>query len=285
MAKRYELSDEAWDVVADLFTPTHTRGRPRSSDRLMLDGVLWLLRSGAAWRDMPECFGPWRTVYHRFRVWRNRGTFDQMLKRLHLKLNDQGLIDLQTWMIDSTAVRATRASSGAGKKGGGDEPADHALGRSRGGLTTKIHMLCDANGVPLRFLLSGGQASDISYAQPLLDDVCIPTSKRGRPRKRCRWLLADKGYDADALRRFCDRYRMQPVIPLRAMKRKPKPGLPRLFDRPKYRQRNVIERMFGWLKENRRIVTRFDKLAKSYGAMVSLACVMRCMRHLFSDRA
>ncbi|MDR0281274.1 MAG: IS5 family transposase [Paucimonas sp.] len=284
MAKRYELSDEAWNLVADLFTSTPTRGRPRSSDRLMLDGVLWLLRSGAPWRDMPECFGPWRTVYHRFRLWRNRGTFEQMLKRLHLKLNDQGLIDLQTWMIDSTAVRATRASSGAGKKGGFDEPADHALGRSRGGLTTKIHMLCDANGVPLRFLLSGGQASDISYAEPLLDDVCIPTSKRGRPRKRCRWLLADKGYDADALRRYCDRYRMQPVIPLRAMKRKPKPGLPRLFDRPKYRQRNVIERMFGWLKENRRIVTRFDKLAKSYGAMVSLACVMRCLRHLFSDR-
>ncbi len=69
------------------------------------------------------------------------------------------------------------------------------------------------------------------------------------------------------------------------MKRKPKPGLPRLFDRPKYRQRNIIERMFGWLKENRGIVTRFDKLAKSHAAMVSLACVMRCMRRLFSDRA
>lgn len=118
MAKRYELSDEAWNLVADMFTSTHTKGRPRSSDRLMLDGVLWLLRSGAPWRDMPECFGPWRTVYHRFWLWRNRGAFEQMLKRLHLKLNDQGLIDLQTWMIDSTAVRATRASSGAVKKGG-----------------------------------------------------------------------------------------------------------------------------------------------------------------------
>lgn len=113
MAKRYELSDEAWDVVADLFTPTPTRGRPRSSDRLILDGVLWLLRSGAAWRDMPECFGPWRTVYHRFRVWRNRGIFDQMLKRLHLKLNDQGLIDPQTWMIDSTRFDKLAKSYGA----------------------------------------------------------------------------------------------------------------------------------------------------------------------------
>ncbi len=57
--------------------------------------------------------------------------------------------------------------------------------------------------------------------------------------------------------------------------------MPRLFDRPKYRKRNIIERMFGWLKENRRIVTRFDKLAKSYAAMVSLACAMRCLRHFF----
>ncbi len=65
------------------------------------------------------------------------------------------------------------------------------------------------------------------------------------------------------------------------MKRKPKPGLPRVFDRLKYRQRNIIERMFGWLKESRRIVTRFDKLAKNYAAMVSQACVMRCIRRLF----
>ncbi|BAQ73837.1 IS4, transposase [Pseudomonas sp. Os17] len=77
-------------------------------------------------------------------------------------------------------------------------------------------------------------------------------------------MLADKGYDAETLHRYCDRYRMQPVIPLRSMKRKPKPGLPRLFDRPKYRQHNIIERMFGWLKENRRTVTRFEKLC-SYG--------------------
>lgn len=102
-----------------LLTQDQKTGRPRSDDRLMLNGILRVLCSGAAWRDMPERFGPWSTVYQRFRDWRNRGTFDQMLKRLHIKLNEQGLIDLNTWMIDSTAVRATRASSGAGKKGGG----------------------------------------------------------------------------------------------------------------------------------------------------------------------
>jgi transposase len=100
-----------------IITQDQKTGRPRHDDRLMLNGILWVLCSGAAWRDMPERFGPWSTVYQRFRDWRNRGAFDQMLKRLHIRLNEQGLIDLDTWMIDSTAVRATRASSGTGKKG------------------------------------------------------------------------------------------------------------------------------------------------------------------------
>ena len=75
------------------------------------------------------------------------------------------------------------------------------------------------------------------------------------------------------------------MIPLRTMKRKPKPGLPRLFDRSKYRQRNIPERMFGLLKENRRIGTRYDKLAKSFAAMVILACTLRYLRQYFSNRA
>lgn len=144
-------------------------------------------------------------------------------------------------------------------------------------------MLCDAKGVPLRFLLSPGKASDISNAQALLDQVRIP-GKPGRPRNRCRWLLADKGYDAEHLRQYFDRYRMQPMIPLRPLKRKPKPGLPRQFDRPKYWLRNIIERMFGWLKESRRIGTRYDKLARSFAAMVTLACTLRCLRKYFSYR-
>ena len=78
MANRYEISDAGWDLVADLFTQTRRTGRPRIDDRLMLNGVLWVLCSGAAWRDLPERFGPWSTVYQRFRDWRNLGTFDQI---------------------------------------------------------------------------------------------------------------------------------------------------------------------------------------------------------------
>lgn len=83
-----------------------------------------------------------------------------MLNQLHFKLNDQGPIGLKTWMINSAAVHTTCASSGASKRVGLSD--DHALARSRGGLTIKVHMLGDANGVRSRFLLSDGQASDIS---------------------------------------------------------------------------------------------------------------------------
>ena len=111
----------------------------------------------------------------------------------------------------------------------------------------------------------------------------LPGSQ-GRPRKRCRTVIADKGYDSEGVRRYCDRFGMQPVIAQRTMHRKSLPGLPRLFDRPKYQQRNVIERLFSWLKEKRRLCTRFDKLASSFKAMVTLACIERCMRADFSDK-
>lgn len=117
MAGRYELSDQRWQMIEDIVSPPQTMGRPRRDDRQMLNGVLWILCSGAQWRDLPERYGPWKTVYQRFRQWRDDGTFDRILTRLHLCLREDGLMDLDTWMVDSTTIRATRSASGAVKKG------------------------------------------------------------------------------------------------------------------------------------------------------------------------
>lgn len=83
----------------------------------MLNGIFRILCSGAKWHDLPERYDPWKTVYQRFRQWRDDGTFEQVLRHLHLRLREDGFIDLDTWMVDSTSIRATRAASGAGKKG------------------------------------------------------------------------------------------------------------------------------------------------------------------------
>jgi len=117
MAKRYELPDAAWRLVMDLVSPTSKKaGRPRNDDRLMLNGIFWALCSGAAWRDMPERFGAWSTVYQRFRDWRDDGTLDQVLERLQIRLNHEGLIDLDTWMFDSTITPSIRSTSAPEKR-------------------------------------------------------------------------------------------------------------------------------------------------------------------------
>lgn len=119
MTGRYELSSQRWALIEDIVSPPQTMGRPRRDDRQMLNGIFWILCSGAKWRDLPERYGPWKTVYQRFRQWRDDGTFERVLTRLHLRLRQDGFIDLDTWMVDSTTIRATRAAAGGGKKGPG----------------------------------------------------------------------------------------------------------------------------------------------------------------------
>jgi transposase len=115
--RRYELLDSQWLVIESLFPKKSTgRGRPCRSHREILNGILWVLCSGAAWRDLPERYGPWKTVYDRFRRWQQSGLFELILRHLQLKLNEQGLIDWQLWEIDSTMVKAAKAAAGAKKK-------------------------------------------------------------------------------------------------------------------------------------------------------------------------
>jgi transposase len=114
--KRYELPDNQWDAIKELFPERVGKGRPGRSPRQMLNGILWILCSGAAWRDLPERFGPWKTVYHRFQLWQRTGLFEQILAFLHLKMNEQGLIDWNLWEVDSTTIKASKAAAGAKKK-------------------------------------------------------------------------------------------------------------------------------------------------------------------------
>ena len=114
--RRYELSDEQFALIEPLL-PAPTRGRKRADDRTTLDGVFWKLCSGAPWRDVPERYGKWQTVYERFKRYRDAGTFDRILGALHLKLAADGNLDYATWMVDGTSVRASRAAAGARKRG------------------------------------------------------------------------------------------------------------------------------------------------------------------------
>lgn len=153
------------------------------------------------------------------------------------------------------------------------EPEDHALGRSRGGFGTKLHLVCDGHGTPLAATLTPGQSHESMSAERTLEAVRLPGPGRGRPRTRPRRLAGDKGYSHARIRRYLRRRGIKAVIPTRKDQR----GSPR-FDRATYRRRNVIERCMGWLKESRRVGTRHEKLAVNYLAMVHLAMIQRCLR-------
>lgn len=115
--KRHELTDEQWTLVEPIVPRSTARtGRPARDRRTILNGIFWILHTGAPWRDLPERFGPWQTVYHHFARWRREGLFDEILKCLQIRLDDRGLIDWDLWCIDGANVRATRAAAGADKK-------------------------------------------------------------------------------------------------------------------------------------------------------------------------
>lgn len=116
--RRHELTNPEWRLVRSSLPGPAATGRPRKSDRIMLNGMLWILRTGAPWRDLPERYGPWRSVWRRFDRWRRAGVIEGLQLDLLEVLNDSGELDWDLWCVDGSSVRASRAAVGAHKKGG-----------------------------------------------------------------------------------------------------------------------------------------------------------------------
>lgn len=171
-------------------------------------------------------------MYDRYNRWNRDGTIDRMLERLHLKLDEQGCIDLDLWCIDATQIRASRAAAGARGKKVVNEPEDHALGRSRGGFGTKLHLVVESHGIPLSAVLSAGQRHESKFVKPVLRAVRLvrPGGRGGRPRTRPRRLAGNKGYSYRTVRGYLRRRGIAAAIPTRK-DQKPNPR----FDKLTYR--------------------------------------------------
>ena len=113
---RHRLTDREWEAIHDLFPPKARTGRPPRDRRPIVDALLWILRTGAPWRDLPEEFGPWGTAWDLFDKWNADGTLDAILSRLRAARIDAGAIDDELWCIDGTVVRAARCAAGGAKK-------------------------------------------------------------------------------------------------------------------------------------------------------------------------
>jgi transposase len=175
---RYELSDYEWRVIKPML-PNKPLGIRRVDDRRTLHGIFWILRSGAPWRDLPDSYGPPTTCYNRFVRWRRAGVWNRIMDALAAE------DDAAVQMIDTSIVRVHQHGAWIANNSG------QHIGRSRGGFTSKIHIVVDGNGLPVKLGLTSGQAHDNQLCSVLL---------RHLPR-RAR-LLADRGYDADWIRAF-----------------------------------------------------------------------------------
>ncbi|MEV7174176.1 IS5 family transposase [Streptomyces sp. NPDC093224] len=268
MAGRGESTDAVWERMEPLLPQVDGRGRP--------------------WRDLPERYGPWRTVYERFARWEADGTWAKLLE--HAQVRDDAVSRVEwTVAIDSTINRGHQHASGARKNGDadGDELEDpgrsqtpQALGRSRGGPTTKVHLAVDGRGLPLSIVLTPGNVNDATAFVQVLDGIRIPRAVTGRPRTTPGRVLGDKAYSSRAIRYLLRRRGIAVTIPERRdqaanrRRRGALRGRPPAFGRAVYRDRNVVERCFARLKQFRAVATRFDKLAARYRAGLVLASLI-----------
>lgn len=150
---RHRLSDDEWDLISDLFPVPTGVGRPPNNPRDMMDGIRWILRTGAPWQDVSEEIGKWSSVWDAFDRWNRDGTLAEVLSRLKSSHIGIGMLHNEVWLFDATIVRV----AGGGKEDDDDEPNDHGLGHSRGAYSTKIHLEVDDQGRPLAAKISPGQ--------------------------------------------------------------------------------------------------------------------------------
>ena len=211
----------------------------RNIERLrnFIEAVCYALRTGCQWRLLPTEYGSWRAVHKRFKQWSDKNIWEYLFE------NVKKDPDMENAMIDATVARAHACAAGYGK----DSQEKEALGRSRGGFSTKIHALCDALGLPLKFILTPGQDHDITQAAVLTGDIFDAH------------LLADTGYDSDDFRNYLKNKNCVPVIPPRRNRVRQHE-----YDEFLYEDRSKIECFFGKIKHFRRVFVRYEKAAKTF---------------------
>lgn len=255
------VSDELWTRVEPLLpkhaAPSDKGGRPPLDDRAALTGILFVLKTGIPWEDLPQemnC-GCGMTCWRRLRDWQQAGVWDRLHKALLAELNAAGKIDWTRAAVDSGTVRAV---------GGGEETGPNPTDRRKPG--SKHHIVVDGHGVPLEVELSGANKHDVMQLIPLVANLPAVGGKPGHPRSRPDAMYADRAYDSEPARQILRWLGIEPFLAKRNTEHGS--GLGKI--------RYVVERTISWLHQNRRLRVRYDRRKDIQLGFLKLAASMIC---------
>ncbi|WP_419248253.1 IS5 family transposase [Streptomyces virginiae] len=307
---RGDMSDAEWEQLRPSLPVSNRRCGRWRDHRQVIDGILHRVRTGVQWRDLPERFGPWKTVYERHRLWSGDGTWERLLQQVQAAADAAGEIDWDI-SVDSTIVRAHQHAAGArtdpppAPASKGAEPAEHqgdsawrslhgrlvevgaggeGLGRSRGGFTSKLHLSADGRCRPLSLIVTPGQRADCTQFKPVLEKIRVPKPGPGRPRKKPDSVTADKAYSNGPCRQYLRRRGIRHTIPEKAdsraarLRKGSRGGRPPGFDEERYKKRNTIERAINRLKQFRAVATRYDKRCYMFLGTATAAALVIWLR-------
>lgn len=264
---RHDLTDAQWVILEPLIPKQQAgRGRKRNDDRRTLNGILYVLKTGCAWADVPVAYGSDSTCWRRLQTWTADGTWEHIWHTLLGDLDAVAQIDWQHAYMDASFVPA--------KKGG------RGVGKTMAGKGSKIMLLTEGSGLPLSLVVGSAQPHEMRYTRRTLAGVSVP-QPHARPRTRPDELIADKAFDSVALRHSLRRRGIRVTIPpvARRERKTPKRGRPYKVG-PTFRLRWHIERTNAWMDNCRRLVVRYERKPELYASFCILYFILLCLTRI-----
>jgi len=259
MCHKRDLTDQQWKILDPLVPePARRRdgrGRPWKARRAVLNGILWVLRTGAPWVELPDRYPSYQTCHRRVQHWVRTGVLKDILSVVAEALHDEGYLDLQEAFIDGSFAPA--------KKGG------NCVGKTKRGKGTKIMAIADRHGLPVAVHVESATPHEVTLVKATVAQALV--------RKSPEHLVGDSAYESDRLDAELAQRGIELIAPHRR-DRKHKTQDRRPLRR--FRRRWKVERLFAWLQNYRRIVVRYERHAENFLGMLHLACCLILLRGL-----
>jgi transposase len=254
-----DVTDEQWNFIGPLLPELPRRkdgrGRPWRENRAVFNGILWILRTGAPWADLPDRYPSYETCHRRFQQWVHSGVLRSILEVRAQALLDEGYLDLQEAFIDGSFAPA--------KQGG------TSIGTTKRGKGSKIMAIADRQGLPIAVHVESATPHEVRLVHATLADRFV----RQLPAR----LIGDNAYESDRLDAELARRGVELIAPhRRTRKQRTQDG--RSLRR--YRRRWKVERLFVWLQNFRRLIVRYERLAENFLGMLRVACCLILLRGL-----